>query len=127
MSFFSKIVDWSASSQEDMERINKNIMLELFASVISDTPVLQGRLRGNWIITSTNPADGTAEVADPSGVATTQKVVQHVTRLDASKDFDVYLTNNLPYAYRIEYDGYSKIKAPEGMVRRNLIRISSLL
>lgn len=46
----------------------------------------------------------------------------------ASKPTDVmYLRNNLPYAYRIEYEGWSKVKAPEGMVRRNVARFRRIL
>lgn len=110
-----------------MERLNKAIILELFTSVILDTPVLEGRLRGNWVISADNPADGTVSVKDPSGRITAGKVSSFINDFDGTKDFDVYLTNNLPYAYRIEYDGWSKTKAPEGMVRKNLIRISENL
>jgi len=37
-------------------------------------------------------------------------------------DKTFYFTNNLPYAFRIEFEGWSKVKAPQGMVRRNAIR-----
>jgi len=37
------------------------------------------------------------------------------------------MSNNLPYAYKIEYDGWSHTKAPKGMVRKNFIRISQNL
>lgn len=112
---------------EEIERLNKAVILELFTSVILDTPVLEGRLRGNWLITSGNPASGTSEVTDPSGSKTVADVQAFISSLNGKKDFDVYLTNNLPYAYRIEYDGWSHTKAPEGMVRENFIRVSNNL
>lgn len=34
----------------------------------------------------------------------------------------MFFTNNLPYAERIEYDGWSRFKAPQGMVRKNVVR-----
>lgn len=105
--------------------MNQAVVLALFSSVIKDTPVLTGRLRGNWLVTSENPASGVAEVTDPTG----NKAIADVASLvgGMSGDFDVYLTNNLPYAYRVEYDGWSHTKAPAGMVRKNLIRISEKL
>ena len=106
-----------------MADLHKAIVLELFTSVILDTPVLTGRLRGNWIISSDSPESGTFEITDPEGTKTTKKVEDFVAKIDPKKDFNIYLSNNLPYAYRIEYDGWSAQKAPEGMVRKNLIRI----
>ena len=38
----------------------------------------------------------------------------------------VYLTNNLPYAQRLEYEGWSK-QAPAGMVRVNMARIADIM
>jgi hypothetical protein len=36
------------------------------------------------------------------------------------------LSNNMPYAYRVEFDGWSHTKAPEGMLRRNVARFKRL-
>lgn len=127
VSFSVSTAKWAEDQTMDMEELNKAIILELFTSVILDTPVLEGRLRGNWIISSDDPADGTVDIQDPSGNKTTRRVKNFLSKLDAGKNFDVYLTNNLPYAFRIEFDGYSKTKAPEGMVRKNLIRITNNL
>ena len=120
--FSLKINEYVESSLKDMGELHKAIILELFTSVILDTPVLEGRLRANWIISSSAPADGTFDLTDADGTTTKRKVEDHITKLPDDLDFSVYLTNNLPYAYRIEYDGYSG-KAPEGMVRKNFARI----
>jgi hypothetical protein len=40
------------------------------------------------------------------------------------KDETYYLTNPMPYANVIEYDGHSSIKAPDGMVRKNIVRVA---
>jgi hypothetical protein len=109
----------------DANKFRKGVSIALFKAVILDTPVLTGRLRGNWQASFSNPASGTLETSDKTGSETVIKssVFVNNTPMDGS----VFLTNNLPYAARIEYDGWSKTKAPEGMVRRNLVRISSLL
>lgn len=127
MSFSLNVTQWTKDAGEDMAKLHKAIILELFSSVILDTPVLEGRLRGNWIISSDNPANGTFDVIDPDGTRTTRKVEDFVSKLENLENFNVFLTNNLPYAHRIEYDGWSHTKAPGGMVRKNLIRVSANL
>ena len=127
MDFSLNIAKWTKDAKEEMVELHKAIILELFTSVILDTPVLEGRLRGNWIISSDTPANGTFDVIDPNGTKTTKRVQDFVTKLENLENFDIFLTNNLPYAYRIEYDGWSHTKAPEGMVRKNLIRVSNNL
>lgn len=127
MSFSLDVAKWAQKTNQDIERINKAIILELFTSVILDTPVLEGRLRGNWLVTSSNPATGTVEVTDPSGQQTVKNVESFIRAMSGKGDFSVYLTNNMPYAYRIEYDGWSSVKAPAGMVRKNFIRITNNL
>jgi hypothetical protein len=127
MSFSLNVAKWSAGATADMAKLNKAIIFSLFSSVIKDTPVDEGRLRGNWIISSKDPANGTVDIEDPQGNKSIANVADFIRGVDGTKDFDVYLTNNLPYAFRIEYDGWSHTKAPAGMVRKNLIRITSNL
>jgi hypothetical protein len=127
MSFALDIGSWAKTAKKGIEKINKAVILELFTSVILDTPVLEGRLRGNWLISSDNPQSGEIDVLDPSGASTVQNVTSFIREIKGDRDFSVFLTNNLPYAYRIEYDGWSSTKAPEGMVRKNFIRISENL
>lgn len=126
MSFSLNVSQWTKEAGDDMAELHKAIILELFGSVIGDTPVLKGRLRANWIISSDAPEKGTFDVIDPDGVKTTRKVEDFVSKLSNLENFNVFLANNLPYAYGIEY-GRSKVKAPDGMVRKNLIRVSNNL
>ena len=126
MSFSLDVAQWTKDAGEDMQALHKAIIIELFTSVILDTPVLEGRLRGNWIISADAPENGTFDVIDPDGTKTTRKVEDFVSKLADLKNFNVFLSNNLPYAHRIEYDGWSN-KAPAGMVRKNIIRISNNL
>jgi len=127
MSFSLDVGKWAKKAGGEVEELNKAIIIKLFTAVILDTPVLEGRLRGNWLITSDNPATGTVDVIDPSGTKTTRRVEDFVRAMGGKDNFSVYLTNNMPYAYRVEYDGWSHTKAPEGMVRKNFIRITNNL
>ncbi len=123
MSFSRQITDWTANVSEESAELSKAIIFELFSSVIEDTPVDTGRLRGNWVITK-----GIAPITEPltdGGENKLSEVANFIAKVDFTQPFNLFLTNNLPYAERIEY-GYSK-QAPAGMVRKNYIRITSNL
>lgn len=105
-----------------VDELQRSVFAELFSSVIGDTPVLTGRLRGNWQASKGAPELSVLDIADQTGAATIAKATA------AIGDPGVYfLTNNLPYAERIEFDGHSEIKAPAGMVRINATRLSQIL
>ena len=127
MRFSAGVKRWTNKVRGKVENFRKQVTIELFSSVILDTPVLTGRLRGNWQISFGSPSSGTVEITDPNGGKAIRKVEELASGLPEGRDQAVYLTNNLPYAYRIEYDGWSHTKAPEGMVRKNFIRISDNL
>ena len=125
MSFSLIINKWAEKSKRDIDQIRRAVILDLFNSVVYDTPVLDGRLRGNWIISVDQPSSETVDITDPTGQKTTSDIAYFVAGLKPG-DQKVYLSNNLPYAYRIEF-GYSKVKAPEGMVRKNFARVTDKL
>ena len=125
--FSADISKWAGKAEKDFERLRRAGIIELFSSVILDTPVDEGRLRGNWQISSSAPASGVVDILDPQGGKTTANVRQLAAKGKMGEDQVVFLTNNLPYAYAIEYDGASHTKAPEGMVRKNFIRVSQNL
>lgn len=128
MSFTRGVFRWSAKADKAIKEFNAEIIFRLYASVIRDTPVLEGRLRGNWFPSMGKPSsmvdDGFKGSQGEATKASVSRVEKFMLDFDGSKDFEVFLTNNLPYAARIEYDGYSA-KAPAGMVRKNLLRIAS--
>jgi len=83
--------------------------------VVMNTPVDTGRLRGSWTFGVGMPASAHRTVADKSGGATLTAIASAVSSEKAGPSF--YITTNLPYARRIEYEGWSHTKAPQGMVR----------
>jgi hypothetical protein len=142
MSFSADVSKWAIKAGKSIEEIRKGIIFDLFSSVVLDSPVLTGRLRGNWVISNGAPNTGTFVVTEttegreskpgsrrPSGPVSTRtvhKIKNHVNKLKP-EDGTVFLANNLPYAYHIEFDGKSHTKAPEGMVMKNFLRVSSNL
>lgn len=129
MSFASQMRAFTNKAEGAVDKTVKSITFALFREVVMRTPVDSGRLKGNWQTTIGAPA--TSE--DSGRTDTTPK-----WKIAASSDWDIlnkaggvgtvtYLTNNLPYAHRIEFDGWSKVKAPEGMIRVSLARINAIV
>lgn len=107
-----------------LDRVKRAVALELFTSIVYDTPVDTGRLRGNWRISIGSPLVDTIDRLDPDGGQVAREIAAMVGE---SKLEDVLiLRNNLPYAHRIEYEGWSA-KAPHGMMRKNFVRIQQIL
>lgn len=124
-SFSAQVSQFSKGTRDKIEAVRRGVTLKLFGAVILDTPVLTGRLRGNWRVSEGKPVLDVTDRVDPSGGTVMREVEGAVA---ASKgDTSLFLSNSLPYAARIEYDGWSHTKAPEGMVRRNVRRFNALV
>ena len=123
MSFARQVARFNAGAVGAADKTVRAITLALFRETTLRTPVDTGRLRGNWQTTVGAPAVGTTARDDKTGAAAIAEVVSNVSGLGTK----CFLTNNLPYAARIEFDGYSKAKAPAGMVRVSLRRITALV
>lgn len=113
MSFSLDIKNYAEKLGDDLNVVKANAAIELANAIITETPVDTGRLRGNWQASVGSPAKGELNVEDKEGTKT-QAAAAKV--LSVSVPDTLYLSNNLPYAQAIEY-GWSKVKAPEGMVR----------
>ena len=123
MSFSADLRRFSRKTKDSLDRTRRIVIIKLFSAVIKDTPVLSGRLRGNWQTTINSPATGVIGIRDEAAaIAEVQRMAAQSKGSDA-----VILRNNLPYAYRIEFDGWSKVKAPQGMMRRNVVRFRRIL
>lgn len=120
MTFSADIAAFAQKYGESLDKTVRNITTELFSQVIHDTPVDEGRARGNWQTTTGSPASGVLDIRSES--ATLAELKANVG--GAGKV--TYLANNLPYIYRLEM-GWSTEKAPKGMVRVNFQRIESMI
>ncbi|MCO1337103.1 hypothetical protein MO867_22525, partial [Microbulbifer sp. OS29] len=121
MKFSASIKQFNEDALAEADRLYRATNIELFNSVIRDTPVDTGRARGNWQTTTGDLAQSSSLRLDRSGAEAQAEVIQKVGGLDKVN----YLTNNLPYIQPLEY-GHSK-QAPAGMVRRNVLRIKSII
>ena len=114
--FFAKLTNSS------LDETGRAIALELFSSIIKDTPVDTGRARGNWQTSIGAPKDGEIN-RDGAGPALAE-AASETAKFGMGKV--IYLANGLPYIYRLEYLGWSK-QSPDGMARRNVARIQSIV
>ena len=122
MSFASDVEAYAKKAGASLDETSRAIVLELFGSVIKDTPVDTGRAKGNWQTTIGAPASGTVDRLGESEALA--DVAQQTASFGAGKV--IYLSNNLPYIYRLEYDGWSQ-QATGGMLRKNVARIQSIV
>lgn len=123
MSFARDVAKFNEKAKVATDKTVRAITFALFREVIQRTPVDTGRLKGNWQTTVNAPATTTIMRDDPSGGKATMEVISN----GGGWGSVTYLTNNLPYAHRIEFDGWSHTKAPAGMVRVSLARINSIV
>ncbi len=110
------------SANDKVENIVKVTMIELFNRVIQKSPVDTGRFRANWNCSIGSPDLSTSQAIDPSGSGAISKANSTVVSYTLNGQ-SVFLTNNLPYADRLE-NGWSK-QAPNGMVRLSMMEIQN--
>lgn len=122
MSFSARIRAWRRRNDQAMNDKKREIILRLFRAVIYDTPVLEGTLRANWRCSANASLASVIEYRPAEAVLSEVQAILNGAMMEDT----IYLRNNLPYAYRIEYLGWSRIKAPQGMVRKNVIRFNQI-
>ena len=103
------------------EKQMHKITLELNTNIVTATPVLTGRARGNWYASIGSPSGAINDAArDPSGAMAIARMVPVV--VSAKMGQTLWFANNLPYIHKLE--GGSSTQAPGGMfdVSVNAIR-----
>ena len=110
MSFAINISKFAKHCNATLGESCRAIKIELFSSVILDTRVDTGRMRGNWQTSTGQPITSETEREDKAGGSTIREAEQNVT------DFEVdYMTNNVPYAIVWE--------ERDAMIAKNMLRI----
>jgi hypothetical protein len=120
MSFSKQLAKFNDKAIGQATKFKRAVGVELFSSVILDTPVDTGRARGNWQTTTNTPATG--ETNQTAAEATAK--AGNPGSYGALEDVN-YLTNNLPYIEGLEMGRSGQ--APAGMVRKNLVRVRGIL
>ena len=124
MSFKKDLTKFQKRAIDKCVKVKELSALDLFSSIVLETPVDKGVLRNNWFASLGAASSERTDSKDKSGQGTIARIksILSATNLES----DVYMTNNLPYVIPIEFDGISG-KAPEGMVRVNTLRWDSIV
>lgn len=106
-----------------MQQVTQKLALQALSGVVLKSPVDTGRFRGNWNVSVDLRDDTTTDATDKDGSATIAKGQGVITAIPPYRT--IWLTNNLPYARRLE-TGWSQ-QAPAGMVALTLAELESQL
>lgn len=121
MTFALDIKKWVDDCEKKQDQFVRKICLDLTSQVVLGTPVDLGRAINNWFPSIGSPSNATTTATDKSGsgsIARAKPVINQAT----GNVF--YLTNNLPYIRRLEFEGWSK-QARRGWVRAAVRRVAT--
>lgn len=127
-----------ARVQKEVDTKCFNIFQELASTVVYNCPVLRGNLINDFwpasnaynLETQTHvDAEGQSDIqshSDVTGSGSISRIrdVQGIGTFHAEDGFLSFSTS-VPYAYRIEYEGWSARKAPAGFIRKSLAYVAA--
>jgi hypothetical protein len=123
--FRSDIRRFINKSNAGLDKYAKAVVLNLDKSMVMKSPVDTGRFRANWNIGIGSVDSNTTDATDISGSVSIAKAAVELNSFKVNGQ-TIYITNSLPYAYRLEYEGWSS-QSPQGMVRVTLAELSGIL
>lgn len=115
MDFSDSIIEFSNIVQAAMTQVFKDVVIEVGESVVTLSPVLTGRFKGNWQLSVNAPISNSLNIFDQAGSGTLAKLI---TGSESLQIGDVaYIVNNILYGYEIEVGGWPSGKEPYMPVR----------
>jgi hypothetical protein len=123
--FRSDIKRFIAKSNSGLNNYAKAVVMGIDKSVVLKSPVDTGRFRANWNVGIGSIDSNTSEATDASGASAISRAQMELHSIKINGQ-TIYVTNSLPYAYRLEYEGWSS-QSPQGMVRITLAELSGIL
>lgn len=135
-SFALDLAAFAKKAPERAKQVVDKVSIDLLTKIVLRTPVgnpslwknpppagyVGGRLRGNWN-TGVGSINTTFRAPAKNGTAPIARGRAKVATRDPSAD--IFITNSLPYAHRVE-NGYST-QAPAGMVRVTVVEFQSFI
>ncbi|EDY5968324.1 HK97 gp10 family phage protein [Salmonella enterica] len=124
--FTLDVKSFCEKAKKNPETVMRQVSIKLFRAIILGSPVDTGRFRNNWFAAiGPNHSMETTNYTGKEGTAAINRMTRVVGESRGMGWTELTLTNNLPYAQRLEF-GWSK-QAPVGMVRVNIARFNTLL
>lgn len=116
MSFSNDLRKISKEIKKDLDSFYRSLCLSAGNSLIYLSPVKTGRFRNNWNFTLGKDDNSTNQGLDKSGTIALGRI-RAKTRISKIGDV-MYMSNNLPYAYRLETGWSEQRSADEGIVKK---------
>ena len=119
-SFSADLKKFAEATKRNLNDTVRGVVLELGTRIVQRSPVDTGKFRGNWQLTvggpdiRTNEPFDKQELGSSPSAGTFDRWKGEIGAATIGSTF--YITNSLPYARRLEYEGWSQ-QAPAGMVR----------
>ena len=122
MSLAADLARFATKVQQRVDDVHREVVIPVANSIITGSAVDTGRFRANWVpgINAVNTT--TTEATDKQGDDTQEKIFAAIPKPGGV----FYITNSLPYARRLEYEGWSK-QMPAGVVRITAVRFEEFL
>ena len=114
--FALDISKFAEKAGKEADKVVREICLNLLTDIVYKTPVDTGRARANWFTSIASPSNETIEFEGGGAAAQGLSIGRAMNDLSKATGNVFWISNNLPYIYRLEYEGWSK-QAPRGMVR----------
>lgn len=105
-----------------VEDLHEEVVIQVANVIVTGSAVDTGRFRANWVPGINAVNTGTTEATDKQGDDTQEKIFAAIPKPGGV----FYITNSLPYARRLEYEGWSK-QMPAGVVRITAVRFEEFL
>ncbi|RZJ12073.1 MAG: HK97 gp10 family phage protein [Rubrivivax sp.] len=114
MGFAEDIQRFADKTKLKIETVVRKAVIDLQGGVVLRSPVDTGRFRSNWMAGIGTFNKATTTDTDKTGAVSLARVEPALANWSPGQA--ICLSNSLPYAYRLEFDGWSK-QSPGGMVR----------
>ena len=128
---------WADKAKVGVDRVIRASALDITTAAIKRTPVgnptlwkskppvgyVGGQACGNWFASINTPNTKSTNAIDKDGAAT---IANAQAAIEDAPGNILYITNNLPYIFRLEYQGWST-QAPVGMVRVSVLEFNNAL
>lgn len=124
MSLASDLRRFAQRSNQKMETVIKSSLIRVGSSIVVKSPVDTGRFKNNWLSAYGTINTTVTQSVDPSGSAAIGRLTEKAAGVKVGETF--YFTNSLPYAERLEYEGWSE-QAKAGMVRVSVASWESIV
>jgi hypothetical protein len=110
-----QLAEIAKQSEVKASQVVRASVLDVANKTVMRTPVRDGMLRASWLVGINSFDPAVSSSPDKGGAATTGKISAKINGYNIGDT--IYVTNSMPYAERVEYQGWSVDQAPDGMMR----------